>query len=56
VISFNFLSKAFSAVSPAIVENFFNAMAFYMNTPGYCIFGYIPIYIRLGDYIGTFSP
>ncbi len=56
MISFNFLSKTFSAVSTTIVENFFNAMGFYMNTPGYCMIGYIPVYVRLGNYVGTFSP
>jgi len=56
VISFNCLSKTFSPVSTTIVENFFTAMGFYMNTPGYCMFGYIPVYVRLSNYFGTFSP
>ena len=57
MISFNCLSKTFSAVSITIVENFFNAMGFYMNTPGYCMFGYIPVYIPLGYFVAfTFIP
>ena len=56
MISFIFLSKTFSAISTTIVENFFNAMGFYINTPVYCMFSYIPVYVRLGNYVGTFSP
>ena len=44
----------FSAVSTTIVENFFNAMGFYMNTPGCCMFGSIPAYVPLG-YLVAFS-
>ena len=47
----------FSAVSTTIVENFFNAMGFYMNTPSYCMFGYIPVYVPLGYFVAfTFIP
>ena len=47
----------FSATSTTIVENMFNAMGFYMNTPGHCMFGFIPAYVPLGYLIAfTFIP
>jgi len=57
VISFNYRSKMSRAVSTTIGENFFNLIGFYMNTPSYCMFGYIPVYVPLGYFIAfTFKP
>jgi hypothetical protein len=44
----------FSAVSATLVENLFNAMGFYRNTPGHYMIGRIPLYVPLG-YIVAFS-
>lgn len=44
----------FSAVSTTLVENLFNAMGFYQNTPSYYMIGRIPLYVPIG-YIVTFS-
>lgn len=44
----------FSAISATLVENLFNAMGFYQNTPSHYMIGYIPIYVPLG-YIVAFS-
>lgn len=41
-------------MSAAFVENLFNAMGFYRNTPGRYMIGHIPLYVPLG-YIVAFS-
>jgi len=57
VISFNCLSKTLTAVSTTAVENFFNDMGFYLNTPGYSIFGCIPAYVPFSYFVSlTFIP
>ena len=38
----------FSAASATFVENLFNAMGFYRNTPSHAMIGYIPVYVPLG--------
>jgi hypothetical protein len=48
------LTGLFAAGSAIIVENLFNAMGFYSNTPSYCMLWHIPIYIPLG-YMLVFS-
>jgi hypothetical protein len=44
----------FSAVSTTLVENLFNAMGFYQNTPSHYMIGHIPVYVPLG-YVVAFS-
>lgn len=44
----------FSAASATFVENLFNAMGFYHNTPSHYMIGYIPVYVPLG-YTVAFS-
>lgn len=44
----------FSAASATFVENLFNAMGFYQNTPSHYMIGHIPVYVPLG-YIAAFS-
>ncbi len=44
----------FAAASATLIENLFNAMGFYRNTPSYCMIGYIPVYVPLG-YMLAFS-
>ena len=43
-----------AAASTTFVENLFNAMGFYHNSPSYCMLLHIPIYIPLG-YMLVFS-
>ena len=43
-----------AAASTTFVENLFNAMGFYRNSPSYCMLWHIPIYIPLG-YMLVFS-
>jgi hypothetical protein len=44
----------FSAASTTLVENLFNAMGFYQNTPSHYMIGHIPVYVPLG-YVVAFS-
>jgi len=43
-----------AAMSATFIENLFNAMGFYYNTPSYCMIWHIPVYIPLG-YMLVFS-
>ena len=53
MISFNYLSKTFSAVSTNSMENFFNGMGFY--APGDCMLGHIPVYVPIGYVVAFHS-
>lgn len=44
----------FAAASATFMENLFNAMGFYLNTPSHCMIGSVPLFVALG-YITTFS-
>ncbi|MFQ6080058.1 MAG: hypothetical protein ACE5OW_00090 [Candidatus Bathyarchaeia archaeon] len=44
----------FAAMSATFIENLFNAMGFYYNTPSYYMIWHIPVYIPLG-YMFVFS-
>ncbi len=44
----------FAAASAIFMENLFNAMGFYLNTPSHCMIGHVPVFVALG-YIATFS-
>jgi hypothetical protein len=44
----------FAAASATFIENLFNAMGFYKNSPSQFMIGYIPIYVPLG-YMLVFS-